>query len=108
MPTIKEIVQEAQKAARDAALAYMAEHGEPGYCGFSWCEVYVDRTNSAQAKELIAAGFEKDCCKAKCLSWWNPSGLGTQSMDVKEAGAFAMAEVLKKHGFRAYACSRAD
>ena len=104
---IGKIVNEAFTAARQAEADYLAQHGEPGYCGFGWVEVYVDRTNSKQAKELLANGFKKDY-KPKCLTVWNPGGSGTQSMDIKEAGAHAFAEVLRTAGLKAYACSRAD
>jgi hypothetical protein len=104
---LNQIVQEAFTAARQAEADFRARHGEPGYCGFAWVDVYVDRTNSKQAKELIAAGLKKDY-KPKCLSVWNPGGSSTQSMDIKEAGAHAFAEVLRTAGLRAYACSRAD
>jgi hypothetical protein len=104
---LNQIVEEAFTAARQAEADFRARHGEPGYCGFAWVDVYVDRTNSKQAKELIAAGFKKDY-KPKCLSVWNPGGSFTQSMDIKEAGAHAFAEVLRTAGLRAYAGSRAD
>lgn len=108
MSAADNIVAEARQAARNAEADFRSRYGEPMYCGFAWVEVYVDRTNSVQAKELIAAGFKKDCCKAKCLSMWNPGGSGTQSMDIKEAGADAFAKVMRQYGYRAYACSRAD
>lgn len=101
------IFQEAVSAAKQAESDFLAKHGEPMYCGFAWVDVYVDRTNSKVAKELIAAGFRKDY-KPKCLSVWNPGGSHTQSMDIKEAGADAFAKVFQKYGFRAYAGSRAD
>ena len=104
---LNQIVQNAFTAAKQAEANYRAQYGEPGYCGFAWVEVYVERTNSKQAKELLAAGFRKDY-KPKCLTVWNPGGSGTQSMDIKEEGARAFAEVLSKAGLRAYACSRAD
>jgi len=104
---LNQIVQEAFTAAKTAEADYLAQYGEPGYCGFGWVEVYVDRTNSKEAKALIAAGFKKDY-KPKCLTVWNPGGSYTQSMDIKEAGAVAFAEVLQKAGLKAYACSRAD
>ena len=81
--------------------------GERDACGFGWVDVYVDRTNSAQAKELIAAGFRKDY-KPKCLSMWDPAGVPTQSISVKEAGAEAYAEYLRALGLKAYAGSRMD
>ena len=104
---LTQIVEEAFEAARTAEADFRARHGEPGYCGFAWVDVYVNRTNSKEAKELIAAGFRKDY-KPKCLSVWNPGGSFTQSMDIKEAGAHAFAEVLRKAGLNAYAWSRAD
>ena len=76
-------------------------------CGFAWVDVYVDRTNSKQAKELIAAGFKKDY-KPKCLSYWNPGDLPVQNVDIKEAGADAMATYLKSLGLNAYSSSRLD
>ena len=108
MSTIKAVVAEAIEAAKKAGAESYAEVGERDCCGFAWVEVFVERTNSKEAKELIAAGFKKDY-KPKCLNMWNPSGLGTQSMTPKEAGAWAMAEVLReKLGLKAYAGSRMD
>jgi len=80
---------------------------DAGLCGFAWVDVYVDRTNSRQAKELIAAGFKKDY-KPKCLSMWNPGGLPVQNIDAKEVGAEALANYLQTLGLKAYAGSRLD
>ena len=107
MSATQAIFQEAVAAAKQAEADFRAKHGETMYCGFAWVNVYVDRTNSKVAKELIASGFKKDY-KPKCLSVWNPGGSSTQSMDIKEAGADAFAKVFQKYGFRAYAGSRAD
>ena len=76
-------------------------------CGFAWVDVFVDRTNSKQAKELIKAGFRKDY-KPKCLSMWNPGELPVQNIDIKEAGADAMATYLRTLGLTAYSGSRLD
>jgi hypothetical protein len=76
-------------------------------CGFAWVDVYVDRTNSLQAKELKAAGFKKDY-KPKCLSYWNPGDLPVQNVDIKEAGADALAAYLRSLGLTAYSGSRLD
>jgi hypothetical protein len=76
-------------------------------CGFAWVNVHVDRTNSAQAKELIKAGFKKDY-RPKTLSMWNPGDLPVQNIDIKEAGAEAMATYLRALGLEAYAGSRLD
>jgi galactose-1-phosphate uridylyltransferase len=104
---IPQAVAEARAAAVKASREYVEKHGEPFYCGFAWVEIKVERTNSKEAKALIAAGFSKDY-QPKTLSMWNPGGHPTQSMDVKEAGAYAMAEVLRQYGLKAYARSRAD
>jgi hypothetical protein len=93
--------------AEQAGLAMYQRVGERDACGFGWVDVFVDRTNSKQAKELIAAGFRKDY-KPKCLSMWDPAGLGTQSVSVKEAGAEAYATYLQGLGLKAYAGSRLD
>ena len=93
--------------AVNAGQAMYQRIGERDACGFGWVEVYVDRTNSKQAKELIAAGFRKDY-KPKCLSMWDPAGVPTQSISVKEAGAQAYATYLQGLGLRAYGCSRLD
>ena len=104
---IRSLVAQGIVAAQQAGQASYQQVGERDCCGFAWVEVYVERTNSKEAKELIAAGFRKDY-KPKCLTMWNPSGLGTQSMTPKEQGAYAMAEVLSNAGLRAYAGSRMD
>lgn len=94
--------------AKQASMAEYQKWGkDSGCCGFAWVDVYVDRTNSKQAKELIAAGFRKDY-KPKCLSMWNPGDLPVQNIDIKEAGAYAMANYLTALGLKAYAGSRLD
>ncbi len=103
-------IQAGKTLAEQASVKYFQEQlkGQDQYaCGFAWVDVYVDRTNSKQAKELLAAGFRKDY-KPKCLSMWNPGGLGVQNVDCKEAGAYAMAEYLRALGLNAYAGSRLD
>ena len=95
---------QAEVASRDM---YRKIGGDQYACGFAWVDVYVDRTNSKQAKELIKAGFRKDY-KPKCLSFWNPGNLNVQNIDIKEAGAEAMATYLRSLGLNAYAGSRLD
>ena len=102
-----EQIQAGKALAEQAGLAMYQKVGERDACGFGWVEVYVDRTNSKQAKELIAAGFRKDY-KPKCLSMWDPAGIPTQSISVKEAGAYAYAGYLTQLGLKAYAGSRLD
>ena len=102
-----EQIRSGKVLAEQAGLAMYQQIGERDACGFGWVEVYVDRTNSKQAKELIAAGFRKDY-KPKCLSMWDPAGVPTQSISVKEAGADAYAKYLQTLGLQAYGCSRLD
>jgi hypothetical protein len=104
-----EQVQAGKRLAEQASVAQFQKMGsKDGYaCGFAWVDVYVDRTNSQQAKQLIAAGFKKDY-KPKCVSMWNPGGMSVQNIDIKEAGAEAMATYLSTLGLRAYAGSRMD
>jgi hypothetical protein len=102
-----EQIQAGKALAEAAGREMYAKIGERDACGFGWVDVFVDRTNSKQAKELIAAGFRKDY-KPKCLSMWDPAGIPTQSISVKEAGAYAYAEYLSKLGLKAYAGSRMD
>lgn len=108
MQSIKDTVAVAKQAAEAASMELYQKFGrDAGMCGFAWVNVYVSRTNSKEAKELLAAGFKKDY-KPKCLSMWNPGGLGVQNIDIKEAGAEAMATILRGAGLEAYAGSRLD
>ena len=50
---IQAIHNEAKTAAIQAENAYLSQHGEPLYCGFAWVDVFVERTNSKEAKELL-------------------------------------------------------
>ena len=101
------IKNEAEVAANLAQATYLQQHGEDAYCGFAWVNVYVDRTNSKIAKELLSIGFKKDYVP-KRLNLWGPGAYHGQSMSVLEVGARAYADVLQKYGFRAYMGSRAD
>ena len=101
------IKNEAEVAANLAQANFLQKHGEMAYCGFAWVDVYVERTNSKEAKLLKSIGFEPSW-RRKVLNLWKPGNYNGQSMDVLEAGAHAYAEVLSKHGFRAYMGSRAD
>ena len=109
--TLGEIVLEAREAAHDAALNYINEHGEGYPCGFAWVNIYTFdekkiRGNSKLGKALKSLGVEQNY--ERTFQIWNPSGLGTQSVDAKEAGARAAAEVFNKYGFNAYSGSRLD
>lgn len=108
MVTAEQIQQGLQLAEQASIAKYDAMGRKDQFaCGFAWVNVYVDRTNSKQAKELIKAGFRKDY-RPKCLSFWNPGNLPVQNIDIKEAGAEAMANYLTALGLTAYAGSRLD
>jgi len=107
MITANEIQKGVELAKQASVAMYTKIGGDRFACGFAWVEVYVDRTNSKQAKELLKAGFRKDY-KPKCLSFWNPGDLPVQNIDIKEAGAYAYANYLTALGLKAYAGSRLD
>jgi soluble lytic murein transglycosylase-like protein len=99
-------VAEAQLAAAQAAEDYIRQHGEDWYCGFAWVTVY-EKGSTKLGRALLKSGFKK--AYGGGLQMWNPSGHGTQSMSVKEAGAEAAARVLKERlGVTVYAGGRAD
>ena len=103
---LQTIKRAALQHARDAATAHIEQYGEQAYCGFAWVNIWDIKGNTKLGKRMKAAGFDKDYTGA--YSIWNPSGLGTQCMSTKEAGASAAAKVYTAAGFTAYAGSRAD
>ena len=113
---VSNINTEAKMAAKTAVSNFLNdwnektggnEYGEPMYCGFAWVDVYVTRTNSKEAKLLESVGFKKSY-RAKTMTMWNPADYNGQSMDCREVGAQAYADVLRAYGFRASMGSRAD
>jgi hypothetical protein len=112
---VKAILQESLEAAQIAAQSFLADwkektggnqYGEPMYCGFASTKIFGVKGNTRLGKAFKAAGIEKDYSGA--YSIWNPSKHAGQSMDVKEVGAQACAQVFKNYGFTAYMDSRAD
>jgi hypothetical protein len=113
---LQNIHTEATQAARNAVSDFLEDwtaktggnqYGEPMYCGFAWVDVAVTRTNSKLAKALEAVGFRKSY-RAKTMTLWDPANHAGQSMDCKEVGAQAYAQVLRANGIEAYMGSRAD
>ncbi len=106
---IKDIIQNADTASAVESTKYLNDHlgGKDAYpCGFAWVEIYGVRANSKLGKMLSALGMRKDVY-SKCFIFHSNTP-NVQNMDVKYMGARAAAEVLQKHGFRAYATSRID
>ena len=99
------IYEEAISAAKAAEAEYQAKYGEPAYCGFAWVDLPSARTPFVTWCKKNNVGRKH---WPKGWSIWNPAGNFTQSMDIKEAGAHAFAQVLNKHGIQCYTGSRAD
>ena len=108
LEAVQEACAQAVLAAQTAAAISFAQIGERDACGFAWVNVYGVRSNSKLGKALQSQGFRRDYTGS--LQIWNPSGHGTQSISVKEAGAYAYAKVLKDQlGLdKVYAGSRMD
>ena len=107
-----EAVQAAKKAVADLLEKWRAqtggnEYGEPMYCGFAWVDVRGVRSNSKLGTAMQAQGFRKSY-QSGVLQLWDPAEHRGQSMDCKEAGAQAYAEVLRGYRINAYMGSRAD
>lgn len=106
MKTSIEIHEEAEAVARAVGEKYIAEHGEPMYCGFAW--VNIAPGTSKFARDLKKAGVVRGRSYYGGIDVWNPGGIPTQSMDVKEMCADAYVKVLGKYGIRGTMMSRAD
>ena len=100
------IKENALSSARTASLKYLEEHGEDPLCGFAWVNIYGIKGSTTLGRRMKEAGFEKDYSGA--YSIWNPSGLGTQSISVKEIGALEAAKVFRQADFNCVAGSRLD
>ena len=112
---IQMIHAEATSAAKAAVARFLDEwnsksggnqYGEPMYCGFAWVDVKV-RSNSKLGKALQAVGFRKSW-QGSVLQLWDPAQHRGQSMDCKEQGASAYADVFRSYGIEMYMGSRAD
>jgi hypothetical protein len=106
---IAAIHQEATRAAEQAAADMLNKIGGDRFaCGFAWVEVFGVKLNTRVGKEFARLGFRKGYGRGAPIELWNPSRSPVQNIDVKEMGAMAYAEVLKRHGFQAYVGSRMD
>lgn len=105
---LAEIHNQALVAARAAAKSALDNNGgRDNYpCGFSWVTVYGVKMNTRLGKEFARLGFKKE--HGGGIQLWNPSGSPVQSVDIKEAGAQAYANVLRRYDIKAFANSRLD
>lgn len=104
------IVDEAEKAAKDAENSYVETYlnGEDQFpCGFAYVVVKPARGKLVNELKKRDVGY--------VASWggggyhvWNPSHSHFQNVDCKYAAAQAYAKVLQKYGFNAVADSRWD
>ena len=104
------ILEEAQQAAISASSQHIAKYGEGPMCGFAWVNIYQFNGvkiagNTKIGRLLKKIGVRQDYTRA--FSQWD-NWYGGQSVDVKESGARAFADVLTQYGFTAYAGSRLD
>lgn len=106
MDQIENIHRIAVYAAQVATAEHIAKHGEGACCGFAWVSLYDVKLSTKVGKAFKALGWKKSW--ARGIQFWNPSGSITQSIDAKEAGAYAYAEILREAGYMAYAGSRMD
>ena len=119
-----EVYAEARKAGMSAAEAcvptpmIVCEHSNPlddnspisreyapvmgGVCGFAWIKF---PGNTAFGRWAKKQGLARSSYPTGLQIWVSEYG---QSMEKKEAFAYAFAEVLRKHGIKAYADSRMD
>lgn len=111
---IKAILTEWQTEARTASRDFADKHFggvDGGACGFAWVSIYPEHKGNTKAGKAERAmlkemGFRPSYDRD--FQRFNPGDWMGQSVDIKEAGAVAAANVLKKYGFRAYAGSRLD
>lgn len=100
------VIKQGLVAAKQAAHAWLAKHGDRDCCGFGFVDVYGVRSNSRLGKLLISLGFKKSYTGT--LQYWDPSQSYTQSITAKEVAAQVLADALTQLGLRAYAGSRMD
>ena len=108
---LKNILVEAQNAAAAKSMEMYTQHGDGWACGFAWVNIYKHegkaiKGNTKLGKLLKQAGVRQDYTRA--FQVWGGEWYNGQSIDIKEAGARAYADVLKRYVFEAYAGSRLD
>jgi len=96
----------ARAAAKAAELD--AKYGQAWPCGFAWVNIAGVKLSTKVGKEFAKLGFRKAYGYKNTVQLWNPSGHGTQNMDVKEEAAEVYADVFRAAGYDAFAGSRMD
>ena len=109
--TPSEIWTEACVACKIAVEEYVAKHGEPLYCGFANVKIRPATGRFVKFLKDVDVGSlgYKGGWRVSYYDMMDDHKMcGTQSMDIKEVGCQAFADVLKKYGIDAYMESRAD
>lgn len=99
------IIDEAFAAAKKAEADFIQRNGEPPFCGFAWVNI---KPGNCKIAKMLKAADQANTSYAGGVDVWNPGKSATQSMDVKQFGARAFANVMKTYGIKAYMDSRAD
>ena len=111
MKTPQEIFAEAKASSDSAVDEFVEKHGEPMYCGFA--NVLIRPARGPFIKWLKSNDIGSNGVYGGWRVPWHKISEGhknsyTQSMDIKETGCDAFADVLEKYGMKAYMQSRAD
>jgi hypothetical protein len=94
-----------QKAETAQTYKYVEFGGDPAFCGSAWLVVRPARGSFVKFCKRHGIG------ESGVYGGWEISSPGSyhgQSMDIKEAGCEAFVAVLREHGLKAFAKSRAD
>ena len=102
----------AKKKAVEAVDKFVAEHGEPMYCGFANISIHPARgrfVSFMKKADIGSLGYGG----GYRISYYDimPQDhqyRSTQSMDIKEVACDAFANELEKYGLTVYSESRAD
>ena len=103
----------AKLACLTAVEEFTAKHGEPMYCGFGNVRIKPARGRFVKYLKSIGVGGTQDWGGGGYrISYYDimrgqPFG-HTQSMDLKEIGCQAFADVLRNHSIKAFMESRPD
>ena len=102
---------EACVAGKTAVEEYYAQYGEPLYCGFANVKIRPAKGSFVKFLKKVgigSLGYNGGWRVSYYDMMDDHKMCGTQSMDLKEEGCQAFANVLKKYGIEAYMESRAD
>lgn len=113
--TLEQIRKEMETEAYIRALGYFDRElgGEDwGACGFAWVTIQPKHKGNTklgkqERHEFGLLGASKDWTGKRWMIW-NPARFPCQNVDTLGAGAAGAADVLKRYGYLATACTRLD